>query len=80
MPCSRSFARTCCSTPEKLASCETNSVESIGFSGSWLRICVVRRLQEGLEVAADAAVARPSSAVAVLLAAAAVAALAVVVG
>src|SRR5262245_28473444 len=32
---SLAFARTCCSTAEKLASCDTCSVGSIGSVGSW---------------------------------------------
>ena len=46
MSSSRSLERICCSTAEKLASCETNSVESIGFSGSWFFICVVRSVRK----------------------------------
>jgi len=40
------FEFTCCSRDEKVASCWTNWVESIGASGSWLRTCATRSLMK----------------------------------
>jgi hypothetical protein len=50
---SSSLVRTCCSTPEKVASWVAYSVDSIGLSGSWFFSCVVSKLQEGLEIRRD---------------------------
>jgi hypothetical protein len=42
---SRSFVRTCCSTPENVASWTAKSEDSIGLSGSWFFIWTVSILR-----------------------------------